>query len=201
MDTSRPCRKVRQKILSPQEDPQQHAMDPFVTEHLSECEACRSLHSACLKLNSLLAEEKLRVGELSRPTPGKKRELLLHIAEGPPKQPTFRLRAAWAGAAVALLVTVSTAAFYLLRGGGGKDERGFGRPMTTWSRAMAASYKTFGDLAEVTRRHEAPALELPYTPPETSQQVPFPQLLEQCSVQSRNTLGSILQAKTNIIGR
>ena len=125
----------------------------------------------------------------------------MHLAEVPPKRQTFRLRAAWAGAAAALLVTLSTAAFYLLRRGGGTDERGFGRPLTTWSRAMAASYETFEQLAEVVGRHEAPALELPYTPPETTQEVPFPELLQQCAVQSRNTLGSMLQAKTNIIGR
>lgn len=194
------CREVRRVILSLQDNVQGQAQT-HIGGHLSKCQACANLYATSRKLTNLLGQEKLHVDEVARHILPAKRHMVINAAWTSPKRPTIRPKTAWAGAAAVLLVAVMAFALQFLKGKNGQHTQQFSTPTTTWSLAAAASVQTLEELTDAVQRHQAPSFELPYTPAETEQELIFPQLLEQCSVQSRNTLGSILQSKANLTRR
>lgn len=194
------CREVRRVILSLQDNVQGQAQT-HIGGHLSKCQACANLYATSQKLTNLLVQEKLHTDLMSQHSLLTKRKILTITPWTSPKKPSIRPKTAWAAAATVLLVAVVAFALQFLKGKDGQNQQQFSTPTTTWSLAAAASVQTLGELTHVVRRHEAPSFELPYTPAETEQEPIFPQLLEQCTVQSRNTLGSILQSKANLTRR
>lgn len=174
----------------------------MISQHLSECEACRKLEEVSRKLERALVGEKLLLDEIALHRRMCKSRFLADIAPQP-KRRARRLRAAWAGGVVLVLAIAGASALYFLRGGNGQP-RGrllFSAPRVTRAMAAAASSQTLHDLAEVVQRHQAPSFELPYTPPALKREPIFPRFLQQCTLESDDTLRTIVQPKTNLTRR
>jgi len=201
MFTRKQCRNVRKLILSTPEGKEEDVLGT-ISQHLSQCEACRKLHQLSLKLDQALVGETLFLDEIARNSRMSKSRVLAEIASQP-KRRAWRLRAAWAGAAVLLLAIAGASALYFLRGENGQPRQRlqFSAPRVTRAMAAAASSQTLRELTEVTCRHEAPSFELPYTPPPLRSESLFPRLLQECTLESEETLSVIVQSKTNLTRR
>lgn len=194
------CREVKKLILRFPEENDEKVFH-LVSEHLSECEACRSLYTASQRVAKGLCEEKRRLAEIVSGSQAGRSRILAEIAESRPAKRAWRLRPLWAGAAALLLLAMVGVSAILFTGRDGNGPDNVGSPMTTWSMAAAASSETVRELAEVLGRHEAPPLGLPYTPPPVPDEPLFPRLLQRCSRESQDTLKMIARSKTSLTRR
>lgn len=201
MYTKKECGNVRKLILTMPEGKEEEVLG-VISNHLSECEACRKLLEVSRKLDGALVGEKLLLDEMARHSRMRKSRALAEIAPQPKKR-AWRLRAAWAGAAALLLAIAVGSAVYFLRGGNGppRGRPQFSAPRVTQAMAAAASSEALHELAEAVRRHEAPSFDLPYTPRASAPESFVPRLLQQCTRQSEETLSMIIQSKTNLTRR
>jgi len=172
-----------------------------VSEHLSACGACRRLHAASQTLADLLAEERRRLDKLVQHSRTSKSRVLAEISPLPAKR-TWRLRAAWAGAAL-VVAALAVGLPLFLKGDGVKSRSLFPKsaPPVTQTLAATASSRTLQELAEVARRHKAPSFELPYEPPAFPTESLLPRFLQQCTLESEHTLGTIVQSKSKLTRR
>ena len=176
----------------------------LVSEHLSECDACRSLHAGLRKMEQALTGRKDRLDEIAGRSPISKSRILAALGPLPAKR-TWRLRPAWAGAAVLLLVVIAgaIALFRPKRGAETEVAATYDTPAPPITRAMAvaASSRTLRRLAEVAQRYEAPPPKLLSGPPASPRGPAVPRLLEKCLLESEKTLRAIAQSKTNLTWR
>lgn len=197
------CREVRKLIQKMPKGGCEETLR-LVSEHLSECEGCRSFHAGLQKMEKLLSGRKLRLDELARQSPISKSRILEGIAPAPARR-ARRLRPVWAGAAAILLVAIAGAAALLLRDKGTEPKVAvvFDTPTPPITRAMAsaASDRTLMKLAELAERYEAPPPKLLSGPPASPRRPAVPRLLEKCSLQSEKTLRAIAQSRTNLTWR
>jgi hypothetical protein len=199
-----PCREVRKAILSLPGSRGDEIPDG-VSEHLAACEACRKLRGIAWKIDGLFADERLRLSEKAVDGEPGKRRVLTELVKRRQRKQSPRLRAAWAGAAVAVLLLCAISVRHFLKPE--EKESGPGRgiavawPKVTQDLAADHSFKTLKALGDLVHRHRAPSFELPYARPETASLSLLPPLLQECSVESRNTLHTIMQSKANFIER
>jgi anti-sigma factor RsiW len=195
------CRRIRKLILRMPEGKEEEVLG-MISQHLSECEACRRLLAVSRKLDRALIGEKLSLDEIARHSRARKDRVLAEIAPQP-KSRAWRFRAACAGAGALLLAIAAGSVLYFLRGENGEPPRPapFSSPRVTQAMAAAASSEALHELAEAVRRHEAPSFELPYTPPAPARESFVPRLLQQSTLQSEETLGMIVESRTNLTRR
>ena len=201
MFTDKQCRNVRKLILTMPEGKEEEVLGT-VSEHLSQCDGCRKLLEVSRKLDRALVGEKLLLDEIARHSRVRKSRVLAEIAPQP-KRRAWRLRAAWAGAAVLVLAIAGASALYFLRGENGPPRRHipFSAPRVTRAMAAAASSESLHELAEAVGRHEAPSFELPYTPRASARESFVPRLLQECTLESEETPSMIVESRTNLTGR
>ena len=172
-----------------------------VSDHLSECEACRRLHADLEEMDEVLNEGKAWFEEVARETCISRSRIITQLAPSA-RRGAWHLRAVWAGAAAILLVVAGAAV--LLR-----FDRGGHAPLTvhppatrtpTVTRAMAAasSARTLLGVAEILTRREAPALELPPAPRSLAGESFTPPFLRQCAIESDARLGGIVQSRIDL---
>jgi len=201
MFAKRRCRNVGKLILTVPEGKEEEVFR-MISQHLSQCEACRKLHELSRKLDRALVGEKFLLDEIVRHSRMRKSRVLAEIAPQP-KRRAWGFHPAWAGAAVLLLAIAGASALYFLRGENGQPRRHIPFPPSgvTQAIAVAASSQTVRELAEVACRHQAPPFELPYTPPSSEPESFVPRLLQQCTLQSEETLSMMVESKTNLTRR
>lgn len=169
-----------------------------ISRHLSECEACRSVHAEVQKMDEVLIPSTTRFDEAARRIESGKCRILADIAESRQAKRIGRPRLTWAGAAIAILALAGGAAVYFLTGG---KEQPAERllsfpPRVTHAMAVAARSEALHGLAETMSRHPAPSFELPYTPPTFAPEALFPQLRVESTLQSEEIVRIIVQPKT-----
>ena len=170
-----------------------------VSDHLSECEACREICASWQKMEEVLIGSKLWLDKIALPTPMSETPILAQTVPQPSRQ-LLRLRPALAGAVVLLLAIASASALFL-RGRDTKGRDGPGIPMTPKEMAAATSSQTLRELAEVLRRHETPSLELPYGPAAFTYEPFVPATLRQYTLEPEDTLRTIAVSKLNLTRR
>jgi len=196
------CHEVRKLILTVPEDAPESETRRRVSEHLSGCSACRRLYACSQGLEAVFLSEKLRLRGLASRTQAGKNRVFAEIARYGCAKPARRFRVAWAGAALLLaMATVSVIALFRDRQ---QKEPAIVRtavPRVTQPVAAAASSQTVHALAEVVGRHKAPTLELPYSAPTFWSDSFVPQLFRQSTLQSAETLTTVIEARTNLTRR
>ncbi len=197
------CREVR-KVIFGVSDRDCGRMLGIVTEHLSECEECRSLHESSQKLERILFKEKVRLAELAEHGRAIKNRIFVETTRQPLRRPVSARRLVWAGAAAVVVVAIAAWTVVYLLGGGGRESQDRFRlpgPAVTHEGAAAASRETLGELAAAVSRHETRSAELPYTAPVIPRESFVPGLLQRTAVDSRDTLSMILDSKTKLTRR
>lgn len=173
----------------------------LVSDHLSRCEACRSLHAGWHKMEEVLTGSKLWLDEVARRSSISKSRIFAERATLA-KRPPWRLRPVWAGAA-ALLLVIGVAAVFFLFDKGGHAPPTVRPPVTripavTQAMAAESSSRTLLGVAEVLRRREAPSLGVPYTPRSLPRESFVPRFLRRCALESDARLGGIVQSKRDL---
>jgi len=202
MGARKRCRIVRKFILTVPEGDLEGSQRA-VYEHLAECQRCRRLLAVSRRLERSLSAERLRLMEMVGLSREPKSRLTMRIGGLAPARRGRRFRAAWAGAAGLALAMAGVSAAYLLRGRDGESPRGCGSAALIVTRATAAasSSATLQHLAEVMQRKQAPFTELPYKPPAYPREPLLPPFLEQCALESEETLRTMIESKTKLIRR
>lgn len=191
------CRRIRKLIPTVSESTAERTRRT-ISEHLSECEACRAFHARFQKLESILIRSRLQVGEMARQSRMRQSRVIVERTSLARKR-AWCLRPVPAGVAAILLVMAGAVVFVLFNEGGRVPPTAR-RPLTrtpTVTRAMAAesASHTLLGMAEILRRSEAPSLGVPYAPPPLPRESFYPQLGHQSALESDARLGKIVQSK------
>jgi len=173
-----------------------------VSEHLSECMACRGIHADLLRIEEVLAGTRPWLDDACRDvsSPG-----AIPLVETAPST-CGRLRvlhAAFAGASLLLIVAVAA---LLFRPNKETERRAPVSPepralIVTREVASAASSCILHNLAEVELRHEAPPPRLPDRLRMLSTEPRLPRLLEKSLSDSERILIKMADSQTNLIRR
>ncbi len=195
------CRRI-QKLIPTVSESASERTRRMISEHLSECEACRALHARLQKLESILIRSKLQVGEMARQSRTSQSRIIVERTSLARKR-AWCLRPVPAGVAATLLVIAGAVVFVLFNQGGRVPPMA-SPPITrtpTVTRAMASesSSRTLLGVAEILRRREAPSLGVPYAPPPIPRESFYPRLAHQSALESDTRLGEIVQSKISLI--
>jgi predicted anti-sigma-YlaC factor YlaD len=176
----------------------------LISDHLTECQACRDLLAVSQKAEEVFAARKVVLDEIAERDPVSRDPLLSGIEQQLARR-AWRPRVAWAGAAAAVSLLLAVAAIFYFGGNGQRPPAPTSprTPSTPVTRAMAekAASSVLEKLAEVEVRYEAPPPRLLAGPPEVPWQFPRSRLYEQCSLASARTLVRIAESQTNLIWR
>jgi hypothetical protein len=173
-----------------------------VSEHLSECVACRGIHADLLRMEEVLAGTRRWLDDACRDvsSPG-----AIPLVETVPltRGQVCWLRAAFAGASLLLIVAV---AVLLFRSDKEPGRRALVSPepralIVTRDIASAASSCILHNLAEVELRHEAPPPRFPDGPRTLPPEPRLPRLLEKSLSDSERILIKMADSQTNLIRR
>ncbi len=194
------CRKVRKLITALPECKREQTLR-LISEHLSECEACKSVHARLEKMEAILLRSKFQVNELARQSRMSQSRVIAQMAPLA-KGRARRLRAVWAGAA-ALLLAIAGAALFFPFDRGDHVAPTVRPPVTrtpavTLALAAESSSHTLRGVAEVLRRREAPSLGLPHVRPSLAPESFTPPFLRQCAIESDARLGGIVQSRIDL---
>jgi predicted anti-sigma-YlaC factor YlaD len=187
------CREVRRLL---QRMPKGGCEKTFrlVSDHLSECEACRSLHADLQEMDELLIESKAwfdKVAHESRISRSRIRTQWAALA----RRRAWRLRAVWAGA-TALLLVVAGAVALLLNGRGTRSPGDLGTPAP----CRVTPSATLEELAEVLCRYQVPFSELPYAADAFAHEPYYPTSLQQI-IEPEDTLTALARTTLNLTRR
>jgi hypothetical protein len=195
------CGRIRKLIPTLSESTSQRSRR-VVSEHLSECEACRAFHARFQKLESILIRSKLQVGEMARQSRMRQSRVIVETTSLARKR-AWCLRPVPAGVGAALLAIAGAVVFALFNEGSRVPSTArpplTRTPMVTRAMAAERSSRTLLGVAEVLRRREAPSLGVPYTPPPLPGESFYPQLAHQFTLESDARLGKIVQSKISLI--
>jgi hypothetical protein len=196
------CKEVRKLILGIREGEPEPETNRRLSEHLSICTTCSRLCRCAERLDGLFISEKLRLERFGYDIQAGKNRVLSELARSGAVKGVKRLRVAWAGAVLLLALGIFGAVAIFP---GGKDRKPavarVPSPRVTQSVAAAASLETVREVAQVIGRNRAPSLELPYSPARFSPAPFVPGLLNQCALQSAETLAIAIESKTNLTRR
>jgi len=197
------CRKVRKLIEAmPKEVGEERQR--LVSDHLSECEACRRLHAGLQKVDEVLAGSKVWLDEVACVSRMSKSRIRARMVSREETR-RWRLRPLWAGAAAILIVVIAGfSVLFLFPRGGDKETRNdieLSAPGVTQAKMAEASSQTLDGFAEAVSRYEAPSLDLSYKRPVLPRDSYVPRVLQESRLQSGNTLRTIAESSTRLLRR
>ena len=173
----------------------------MVSDHLSECEVCKSLRADLQEMDEALIASEAWFDEVARESRISRSRIITQMAPLARRR-AWRLRALWAGAAAILLVIAGAAVFLLFDKGGhvptAVRPRVTQAPLVTRAMAAASSSRTLLRVADVVSRREAPSLGLLSMSQQPRRESFFPPFLRQCAIESDARVGGIVQSRVDL---